>query len=208
MKYDVLILADGLFPEKEEIQKLIVESPFVICCDGAALKLIEFGRMPDFVIGDLDSLDAKIRPQLVDRLIHVPDQDTNDLTKAVQLAVSKGFRNILIAGATGLREDHTLGNISLMHKYFDWVDSVEIISDFGRFVPINRSSDFTSFAGQQISIFSLTPQCRISVSGLRYPIENRTLNTWWMGTLNEATGTSFRIELHDEGQLIVYQAFR
>lgn len=207
MTYDVLILADGLFPEKEEVRRLIAESPFVICCDGAAQKLIDFGRTPDFVVGDLDSLPTSIQMTLGDRLIHIPDQDSNDLTKAVQLAISKGWKKILITGATGLREDHTLANIALLHKYLEWVDSVEIISDFGRFTPIIYSSTFSSFAGQQISLFALTPDCPISVENLRYPIENRTLDSWWMGTLNEALGETFTIKLHAAGKFLIYQAF-
>ena len=207
MTYDAIILADGLFPERNEIRKLIKECPCVICCDGAAQKLISFGRMPDFVIGDLDSLPMYIKEQLGEKLIHVPDQNTNDLTKAVQFAITKGKKRVLIAGATGLREDHTLGNISLLHHYLKGLDSVEMISDFGRFTPIIYSSTFASFAGQQISFFSLTPNCPISVEGLKYPIDNQTLGEWWVGTLNESLGEAFSVKLHESGKIIVYQAF-
>ena len=45
------------------------------------------------------------------------DQETNDLTKAVNYVKTLGFREVLILGATGRREDHTLGNISLLAQF-------------------------------------------------------------------------------------------
>ena len=205
--YDVLILADGLFPQKEEIQKLIIESSVVVCCDGAAQKLLAFGRMPDYVVGDLDSVTPELKKQYPERMVHRPDQNSNDLTKSVEFCISKGLRNIVIVGATGLREDHTLANISLLHHYTPLADNVVMVSDFGIFTPISNSTVFLSYKGQQVSIFSLSTDCAISTVGLKYLIENRSLNSWWEGTLNESVGEDFAIVLHTPGRLIIYQVY-
>lgn len=205
--YDVLILADGLFPQKEEIQKLIIESSVVVCCDGAAQKLLAFGRMPDYVVGDLDSVTPELKKLYPERMVHRPDQNSNDLTKSVEFCISKGLQKIIIVGATGLREDHTLANISLLHHYSPLVDKVVMISDFGIFTPISKSCEFLSFASQQVSIFSLSTDCAISTVGLKYLIENRSLNSWWEGTLNESLGDEFTIQLHTSGRLIIYQVY-
>ena len=72
---------------------------------------------PDIIIGDGDSLSETNRLKYADLIFHNPDQETNDQTKAVQYLLSKGKRKIAIVGATGKREDHTIGNVSLLMEY-------------------------------------------------------------------------------------------
>lgn len=205
--FDALILADGLFPQRNEIQQLLQTAPVLVACDGATHQLLDFGKMPDFVVGDLDSLSQALKISLQDRIFHNPDQETNDLTKAVQFCVARGWHRLLIAGATGLREDHTLGNISLLLDYLPLVQSVQMISDFGIFTPIAQNTVFKSHVGQQVSLFTLSPQTRFSSQNLKYEVKNQGFRSWWQATLNESLADTFSIELHTpEAQLIVYQA--
>ena len=60
-----------------------------------------------------------------------PDQETNDQTKAVNYLMEKGFRRIAIVGATGRREDHTLGNISLLMEYMRMGQKYVMYTDYG-----------------------------------------------------------------------------
>ncbi|SFB78776.1 thiamine pyrophosphokinase [Flexibacter flexilis DSM 6793] len=206
--FDALILADGLFPQRKQIQDLLHTAPVLVACDGATRHLLDIGKMPDWVVGDLDSLSDTLKTRLHDRLFHNPDQETNDLTKAVQFCVARGWRKLLIAGATGLREDHTLGNISLLLEYLPLVQSVQMISDFGVFTPIAQTSVFGSYVGQQISLFALSSQTRLSSQNLKYAIQNQGFRSWWQATLNEATADTFSIELHTpDAGLIVYQVW-
>lgn len=204
-KYEAVIIADGLFPQRESVLELIRDAGLVICCDGATRKAIANGFVPDFIVGDLDSLDEKLKRIYAAKLVHNPDQETNDLTKAVQFAVSQEIKKALIVGATGLREDHTLGNISLLLQYIELFEKVEMLSDFGIFTAITGTSEMETVAGQQISIFSLTPDCPITTYGLKYPVVKRKFASWWEGTLNEALEDWFKIELHGPGKLIIYR---
>jgi len=203
--FNVVVLADGVFPHKPKILELLTKAEKVICCDGSAGKLLHFGRTPDYVVGDLDSVSDQIKKMPDINLIYNPDQETNDLTKAVQFCIEKGWGKIAILGATGDREDHTFANVSLLASYQQKLEKVVMISDFGVFVPINQTTEFTSEVGQQVSIFSLTPDCPISVRGLKYPIKERKLLAWWEGTLNEAVGQFFIVQLHGIGKVIVYK---
>jgi len=203
--YDAVVLANGLFPVRPSVLDLLYRARVLICCDGAAQNLAGTNLTPDYIVGDSDSLTDDVRSIWSDRIISDPDQNTNDLTKAIHFCIEKGHRSVLIVGATGLREDHTLGNISLLQYYQSILDSVAMVSDFGLFTPITSTTRFNSVAGQQVSIFSLTPSCRLTFRGLRYPFENNCLNAWWQGTLNEALEGEFFIELHNPGQIIVYQ---
>lgn len=204
-KYEAVVIADGQFPQSESVLELIRDAGEVICCDGAVRKALANGFTPDYIVGDLDSLDEKYKVQFADRLYPIPEQDTNDLTKAVRFTRSKGIKSLLIVGATGLREDHTLGNISLLAQYSELFDRVEMVSDYGIFTSISKTTELESFPGQQISIFSLTPHYPIKTYGLKYPVENRCFSFWWEGTLNEALAESFTVEIQGSGSLIIYK---
>ena len=112
-----VIVANGRFPSAELPLRLLKEAKTIIACDGAVKTLYEKGIHPDAIVGDLDSIPAGLRERYADRIHHVEDQEINDLTKSVRFAHTQGYREVLILGATGLREDHTLGNISLLIDY-------------------------------------------------------------------------------------------
>jgi len=199
-----IILADGEFPKNENLLRLLRESGRVICCDGAAQKLHAFGRKPDAIVGDIDSIPDDLEVLYRDIIFPSEDQETNDLTKAIEYCQMNNYQDIVILGATGLREDHTLGNISLLAEYALKIENICMLTDYGRMDAIHKSTNFACLPGQQISIFSLTPDTQITAHGLLYPIENRNFTSWWQGTLNQTTGDNFRIEM-DRGRLLVYQ---
>ena len=133
-RYKCVVVANGLFPTGQQALELLRQAEFVVACDGAGIGL-ENGRLPDAVVGDLDSLPEPVPNRYSDRIHRVKDQETNDLTKAVNYVKTLGFREVLILGATGRREDHTLGNISLLAQYVTEFERVEMVSDFGWFTP-------------------------------------------------------------------------
>ena len=190
-----VIVANGRFPSAELPLRLLKEAKTIIACDGAVKTLYEKGIHPDAIVGDLDSIPAGLRERYADRIHHVEDQEINDLTKSVRFAHTQGYREVLILGATGLREDHTLGNISLLMDYAHLFKRVEML----------ETTTFASYPGQQISIFVLYPEGEISTEGLRWPIRRRKLTSWWQGTLNEALGDQFTVTLSPDCRVIIYR---
>ena len=166
------------------------------------MKLVAAGLEPTIVIGDLDSLTPEYKNIFSDRLVYDPDQETNDLTKAVEFCVKNGVKKAFILGATGLREDHTLANISLLASYSTKLD-IEMYTNSGYFISVSESIRLKSHIGQQISIFSLTPQMPITLENLKFPLENRKLLSWWEGSLNEALGDWFGLKFTD-GKFLVF----
>ncbi len=219
----IIILAKGLFPTKRFPLTLLSVADRVVCCDGAFKnyfnwwKEAECGKARQVaVVGDSDSLDTAVLDEArragldVVRKV-VSEQESNDLSKALHYAVSQAREKpdgrglwVDILGATGLREDHTLGNISLLAYYATEFPGIEfrMVSDYGIFHPVLGRRSFDSHRGEQVSIFSLTPDVPVSVNGLRYPIESRCLNWLWEGTLNESLGDRFEVS---GGTLVVYQ---
>lgn len=197
--FEAVILAAGDYPTRPNLLPLLAH-PRLICCDSAAAEFIAREKhTPWRIVGDLDSLPQEVRTELADIIVHEAEQETNDLSKAVRYAMAQGFRRIAILGATGRREDHTLGNISLLIDYMRQGVSATMLSDYGTFIPC--SSDFSASVspGTQVSIFSFGAT-DFEGSGLRYPLHDFT--NWWQGTLNEATDS--HIEIHAKGDFLVY----
>ena len=202
----IVILAAGDFPRAETPLRALREADVRICCDSAAENLVAAGMEPDRIVGDLDSLSADFRERYADRIIHIAEQDDNDLTKAFHLALSLEPARITIVGATGRREDHTLGNVSLLLDYAREASCpVALLTDFGRFEAIFDSATLASFPGQQISIFAFDNSLTIKSAGLKYPTDQVRFDTLWKATLNEALSESFTLTLsHPCGVLLFF----
>lgn len=203
--YKCVVVANGSFPQTDGPLDYLHKASVIIACDGAIEALHQAGLTPDAIVGDLDSIPAPFRERYADRIHQVEDQEINDLTKAVHFAREAGHTEVLILGATGLREDHTLGNISLLMDYAPMFQRIEIMSDYGLFTPLLRSTTLESHSGQQVSLFSMYPEGEISTDGLHWPIRNRRLTAWWQGSLNEAIGDEFTITLSVNARVIVYR---
>ena len=202
---DTVILAGGSYPSGRVAAALLAHAARVVCCDGAVDGFAARGGVPEAVVGDCDSISDGMRRRFADIIHCDPDQETNDLTKAVRLCLARGWRHLTILGATGGREDHALGNISLLADYTaDGIDA-QMVTDTGVFTAVSTDATFESYAGQQVSIFTLASDTLITTVGLRYPLVRAPLAGWWRGTLNESEGARFTILT--TGPAIIYRRF-
>ena len=200
---EAVILANGEYPTHPLPLRMLEEAKFVACCDGAANEYISRGYTPDVIIGDGDSLSPEYKERFSSIVHQIADQETNDQTKAVHFLQEKGFRKIAIVGATGKREDHTLGNISLLMEYMREGMEVKIVTDYGVFMPVNDTQTFESHPGQQISIINFGAK-ELQGEGLVYPLSDFT--NWWQGTLNEAISNKFTI--HCTGEYLIFLTYK
>ena len=193
--YDAVIVANGQFPTHAIPLDILKNTSHIICCDGA----IKNVPQAEVVVGDGDSVPAEYR----DRLIQIDEQDDNDLTKATRYCVEHGWKRIAYLGCTGKREDHTLGNISLLMRYYRDMHVEGILyTDYGFFTPAYGNRTFPSMKGQQVSLFNFGSH-QITSEGLRWDAYN--FSEWWQGTLNESLGDSF--SLQSDGYYLVYQTY-
>ena len=196
---DAVILANGDYPSASTPLQILKEAPYVVCCDGGANEYIAQGHLPNVIIGDGDSLSEENRIKYASIIHRNPDQETNDQTKAIQFLFAQGKKRIAIVGATGKREDHTIGNISLLMEYMRMGINVRMYTDYGVFIPCKDTSVLECRVGQQMSIFNFTAR-EMKAKGLAYPIYDFT--TWWQGTLNTCIDTSVTIE--GKGEYLIF----
>lgn len=214
--FDAVVVANGAFPKHETLLRILHRTPHVIACDGAAETLLNAGFTAQqiTVIGDGDSLAPRLKRQL--HFISISEQDDNDLTKATryvctqhgqaqpQLTANRRLR-IAYLGATGKREDHTLGNIALMVHYYNHFNVQPfMLTDEGIFIAAHGDCSFDVTPGQQISIFNFGCQ-QLECQGLRWPIY--PFDALWQGTLNEAVHSVVQIKADNSYLIYITWAF-
>lgn len=199
-----VILANGSFPTSPSLIEELRGAEFLAVCDGAVRHLQKLGVEPSVVIGDLDSISQELKEKYAHKLIHIQEQESNDLSKAFYYCVGLGYDEFVILGATGEREDHTIANISLLFRFAKSSQNIVMKSDFGSFSVYSLPCEVKSQKGNQISLFTSNPTLALTSSGLKYPLNSLSLPLWASGTLNEALGEGFTLR-GEEGFVIVYQ---
>lgn len=197
-----VIVGNGQFPKKEYPLYLLESADCVVCCDGALdTYLRHFSgrnlRRPDVVVGDMDSLSKKTAERFRDIAVKIDEQETNDQSKAFHYILEHfpDVDTIHILGATGKREDHTIGNLSLLMEYAREMRR----QDCGRTVFVDMVSDWsTAFAitdtctldvgeGRSVSIICPDNSLNIKSEGLVWPTDNVVFDNLWQATLNRAS---------------------
>ncbi len=200
-----IILANGDPPPLSLFKQLVETAaswggaPLLIAADGAAQRLRELGWSPHLVVGDFDSLPPALREELgSSEFLHVPDQETSDIEKAVQVALERGAQRILLMGTRGDRLDHWLTALSVMMAYHARV-RIQLVDT--RFVCeiVQGSLVWRGRAGDTISLVAFQQAEGVSLEGVRWPLRGETLAPGSRGVSNVMTG--------DEARLSVRQGF-
>lgn len=197
---DAILLANGEYPSMSPAIDYLLSANYVVCCDGAADEYMQkANKLPDMVVGDGDSLSDEAKQILSDRFVKIDEQENNDQTKAVLKLIDRGIKSVLILGATGKREDHTLGNISLIADYAESGLDVRMMTDYGMFIPFIGNAEIVLGRGRKISFFNFGATT-ISSEGLEYPLY--CFNKLWQGTLNKSV--SDKVKVFNNGTMIAY----
>lgn len=208
-KENAVVLGAGDYPRHPIPLRLLQEAGRVVCCDGAAEEYIRREKkLPWRIVGDGDSLGEEFKERNREIVRCFSEQENNDQTKATLYLLEHGVREIIYLGATGRREDHTIGNVSLLVDYMNKGLRVKMYTDKGVFLP--AKARFTDDMlpdevknSQTISIFSFGAE-NLRSSGLQYPLHD--LNSWWQGTLNRITDKHFAIEA--KGCFLLYLPYK
>ena len=192
----IVILGNGEFPRSEYPLYILGAAEVIVCCDGAAEKLLAHDPSlagKAVVIGDLDSIGDSSRSAFEGRIVHVAEQDDNDQTKAMCYIMEHypDAASITILGATGLREDHTIGNISLLMEYTRMFPSckaeIQMVSDYSTIFAVTDTIELHIGEGRRVSILSPDNSLKIKSEGLVWPTDDVIFDNWWKATLNRSS---------------------
>ncbi len=153
----------------------------LVAADGGANYLRKLGIMPSVVLGDLDSVDDRSFWKNQSKVIEIAEQDTTDFEKCLYSIEAPYF---IAVGFTGGQLDHTLASLHVMHKLHRQKKVIVVDSNDAVIV----SSDQIDLQLQldiRVSLFPLGPIQFKSSDGLKYPLDNLTMQSGsFIGTSN------------------------
>lgn len=170
----------------------------VVAADGGAGVLLAGGRVPDAVVGDLDSIapgDCAAMPPA--RLHRVAEQDSTDFEKCLARIEAP---LVLAAGFLGGRADHALSALSVLARGVGPRCVLVSGRDAACHLPPRLALDLAP--GTRVSLFPMAPVTGSS-EGLRWPIAGIAFApAGRVGTSNEATGP-VRLAMDGPGMLAI-----
>ena len=176
----------------------LAKNSIVIAADAGADRLLKFNIVPDWIIGDLDSISEKAITKLEDWTITNKDIQKTDLEKAVDYAFEKGVKEIVIVGWEGGRIDHTLAALGMA---FD--PRIKLIDDKFTVYCVDGEK---RIKGKENTLFSLIamPEARVSVNGARWNLQHEKLRIGGRGIHNEiGPSGEVTIECHSGNLLLI-----
>ncbi len=199
-----LILANGNPPSKKLLSEYVKKADIFICADGGANIAAKYKLYPDFIIGDLDSINAnaeQLFKSIKTRLIK--DQNNTDLEKAFMYAIRNKYTDIYVFAADGGRIDHVLCNLSALLKYCRKAN-ISFILDSGIILPVVWELKLNIPIGTNISLIPLTLCEGITTSGLKWNLQNEILALGTRESFSNITTASRVIIKVRRGNLIVF----
>ena len=173
-----LILGNGEPPSRELINQLIGGDTLLLCADGGADTARRYNLVPDYIVGDLDSISressAGVDPTHIIRVD--ADNTGTDIQKVLRHAVDLGISEAVLLGFTGRRTDHLLWNLSVFKTFAEQI-ALRIVDEYCDLRLIGQRIRFRATIGQKISLCPLNgPVEGITTTGLKFALQNESLS--------------------------------
>jgi thiamine pyrophosphokinase len=210
-----VVVADGE-PLDADVAELR-SADVVIAADGGARWLMAHDRLPDLLVGDLDSLAPDAVAELAGAGVaverHPVDKDESDTELAVERAVALGAAEIVVLGALGgSRIDHELANLLLLAD-------PAIARDGGRgprairgattvlALPAGSPLALDAVPGDVVTLLPIGGDATgVRTEGLRFPLHEETLRMGRSrGLSNEAVNAAPSVRLEHGTLLVVHE---
>jgi len=192
-KEKIILVLNGKLPKKDDLYIFLKNYNKIICADGAANKVIQTKLSPNLIMGDLDSIKKSILKKNNNKIIELTNQNYNDFQKILFWLKNKKYKKIDIIGMDGKRVDHLIGNFNIILKEIANFD-LTVFTESGIFYTVNKKRIFKQTKGKYFSIFSLNKTNRITTTGLKYELNDKSLKSFEEGTLNIANKSNVTIE--------------
>lgn len=179
-KYAVLIVS-GYIKNIDYYKDIIKKASLLVCSDGGANFLLNTDIIPNFIIGDLDSISKETLSYFENKKVIIKKyptkKDKTDSEISIDIIVEQKIKEIVMIGAFGDRADHFLSNINLLY-YADSKDTkMSILDENNEIILLNKEDNYIKTKiGQTISFVSISGEVKgISLSGFAYEIKDYDL---------------------------------
>lgn len=178
-----VVVLSGPAPPPEEALAAC-EGAFVVAADGGGNHLAAWGRVPDVLVGDMDSIRPEVLAEFEARgvrvLRHPLRKDHADGALALEEALASGAREVVLLAATGGRLDLTLATFHLARRAAARGVRARAVSDEGRFWTVTPALPLALdiAAGSTVSVIPLTDVAEgVDLVGFEYPLRGARMES-------------------------------
>jgi len=177
-----LIFLGGNYNNSDFYKKNIKRDDFIIAADGGSNFLFKIKKLPNMVVGDLDSISKNILRWISRNKIPVKkyrtDKDYTDFELALDFAVKSKPKEIIVFGCFGSRRDHEYSTLMVISKYLKSGKNI-LLEDESKimfFARPNLNNKIPVPKGKTISLIPFDNKIEnVKTSGLLYPLKNESL---------------------------------
>jgi len=198
-----LLIAAGEVGDDTTLATSCQSATRVIAVDGGVRHLRYLNIVPDVIVGDLDSAsedELEWGQENGCEIIHLKEQDTSDLAKALNLCNERQWSHIQIIGIEGGRMDHQLGSLaSISNASIDLNIKAEL-SDT-TLTRLTTNQQFQQEFSGTFSLFSFG-QSVVTLTGGEWNLENDIVTFSTKGLSNQSDGP-INIKIHSGDSVIL-----
>jgi len=208
-----IIIASGRPSGGEVWKRWVTTGDLIVGADGGAVQALAWGRVPDVVIGDLDSLPDQARATLAaggcEFIVHPRAKDATDLELALTHVADHGYQEAIILGALGGRLDHMVANLLLLALPRFAAVRVRIVDDREEALLVQDGGAVAieGLPGEVVSLLPLGGNASgVTTAGLAWALDGDTMRFGSsQGVSNQMTGSTARITVEHGCLLVVHQ---
>lgn len=168
-----LIIGSGSDIDKSCIENINID--YVVCADGGLEKVKNLNLTPNLILGDFDSVDYSVLENYkslnIETITFPSEKDYTDMELAIEHAVKKGFKDIILVGASGTRLDHTVANMLLIEKYYKKHINIKIIDNNNIIQMVTNNMTIPYRENYYVSIIPFSENIEgLTLKGFKYPL--------------------------------------
>lgn len=192
----------------------IDENACLVAVDGGIEYCNKFALIPDYYIGDFDSISREnhlimeqIKKTTPDKVISFPsEKDDTDMMAAIRIGIANGAKEFIIYGGLGNRLEHTIANIQCLvfikeNGGFGYLRD----KDTCVYVLQNETMQYEETKTGYFSVFAMGEKADgIYIKGMKYPLSNATItDSFPIGVSNEFTGKKAEVSVGKNKVLVI-----
>jgi thiamine pyrophosphokinase len=208
----VVIVSGGNPPSLELLKEELMEPSILIGVDSGANCLFQYDIIPDYLIGDFDSIKPEALSffnasnSIVEK--HPIEKDDTDTQLALLKAAELNATTIVFLGCTGSRLDHTFGNLGLLLQCINFGMQAYIRDDKNTIWLTDKSFDISGKTSEYFSVLAYGSDVNnLTIEGAKYNLNNYILKLGSSLTIsNEFVKNKVKISF-SSGILMITKSF-
>lgn len=203
----VVVVANSDLPPRALIDPWLEQADTVVAADGGANRLLALGIVPDYVVGDMDSVLGSARRRVpAKRFVRRLSVLSTDLEKALEFVAQRGAHDVTVFGASKGRLDHVSAALTVL---LEWSERLQLRLVDEDFVTsrVKARTRFSAPLGTLVSLLAPSVARGVTTRGLKWDLDRKNLKRGTLGIHNFVVRSPATVSV-ESGELLLFRGQR